>query len=320
MSDDIEAIVRRAAAEEAQQAEERRRESDERDRPRRVWDLFRQLECFENGSSLPGEEVRYADLLIRLCREARDAGLASGPPGGTPSNGGERLALEVLRLAFAGNGAAISNLLRKVPKTLGSRLVPALLDLVRYGVLGGPAPPADRFPDDVMFQLWLDWIRLESNPGVPVECVEWPEIRHFGRILSGHATFNNDTWEWLLDWLEAEHNLAGDDLLRTKRAEVVRLLRVACGKGPADRKQSGRGRGGRGKRNGPPKLEKRNPAKFQIYQRIKQEHEAGVGRGDIPARLKADRDFVEQVKEAKLTLNKKLVNAAFAFFAQPSRK
>jgi len=145
MSDDIDVIVRRAAEEEAQREEARRRESNERVRQGSVWDLFRQLEVFENGSSLPGEEARYADLLIRLCKEARAAGLASGLPDRTANDDGSRLALKVLQLAFAGNGAAISEVLRQVrqaPKTLGRQLVSALLDLLRYEILGRCAPPA----------------------------------------------------------------------------------------------------------------------------------------------------------------------------------
>ncbi len=59
--------------------------------------------------------------------------------------------------------------------------------------------------------------------------------------------------------------------------------------------------------------------KFQIYDRIRREHVAGIARRDIPERLRSDKDLMEQVKAAKLTVNKKLVKNALAYFNRPRK-
>jgi hypothetical protein len=67
-------------------------------------------------------------------------------------------------------------------------------------------------------------------------------------------------------------------------------------------------------------LEEGNPLKLQVYERIKLERENGLRPAKILERLKGDKEFAAQVQEAGLTLNKKLLNAAKAFFNQPNRK
>jgi hypothetical protein len=68
-----------------------------------------------------------------------------------------------------------------------------------------------------------------------------------------------------------------------------------------------------------PRLEESEPLKFQVYTRIHQEHTAGIKAGQIAERLKADKNFMEQVNDARLNLNSKLVRAALACFAQRKR-
>jgi hypothetical protein len=72
-------------------------------------------------------------------------------------------------------------------------------------------------------------------------------------------------------------------------------------------------------KGGKPRLEKSDPLKYKVYQRIKREHEAGVKPADIVDRLKTDTDFVVQVSEAELKLNSRLVKNALAYFV-PRKK
>jgi hypothetical protein len=66
-------------------------------------------------------------------------------------------------------------------------------------------------------------------------------------------------------------------------------------------------------------LEQSNAVKFQIYARIRKEHRPGEQYVDAVNRLKADKDFTEQVKSAGLHLNRKLVRAALALFDHRQR-
>ena len=65
-------------------------------------------------------------------------------------------------------------------------------------------------------------------------------------------------------------------------------------------------------------MKESNPWKFQVYERIKREHDAGTRPSDIPKQLRDDKDFAEQVEKAKLKLDRKLVKNALAYFG--SRK
>jgi hypothetical protein len=73
-------------------------------------------------------------------------------------------------------------------------------------------------------------------------------------------------------------------------------------------RRSKKGRGGRRP------LESRDPVKFQIYDRIRQEHDGGAKPRDIQDRLKHDKYFMEQIEQARLKLSKPLVKRALAFF------
>jgi hypothetical protein len=78
---------------------------------------------------------------------------------------------------------------------------------------------------------------------------------------------------------------------------------------------------GKKKRKGGRKpLEQSNPLKFQVYQRIQREHKPGEDYADVVTRLKMDKNFMEQVQQARLKLTRSLWRAALAFFQQPARK
>ncbi len=105
------------------------------------------------------------------------------------------------------------------------------------------------------------------------------------------ALFDLSGWEFELGWerTEAARQHAADDAA---------------------------GRGGRRRRGGRPRLEESSPLKFQIYQRIRQEHQPGKQYVETVKRLKADKQFVEQVTEAGLKLGTRLVRAALTAFAR----
>jgi hypothetical protein len=97
--------------------------------------------------------------------------------------------------------------------------------------------------------------------------------------------------------------------------------------------ETGEGDGGNGKRGnaeetgankrsgGKRPLEKSNPLKFQVYQRIQKEHQRGEEYVETVKRLRDDTNFVEQVKDAGLgKLDTKLVRNALAFFDYRNRK
>src|SRR5262249_17483836 len=88
-----------------------------------------------------------------------------------------------------------------------------------------------------------------------------------------------------------------------------------------DRGGTGHGRGsGKGKRRGGKRpLEISDPVKVQVYDRIKPEHRKGQAYVDAVARLKGDKDFVEQVERAGLKLNTTLVKKALALFDSRKR-
>jgi hypothetical protein len=79
------------------------------------------------------------------------------------------------------------------------------------------------------------------------------------------------------------------------------------------------GEGGKPKRTKKP-LEKSNPMKANVYNRIITEHKSGKKSAAILTALKDDRDFKELVNEAGLNLNPKLVHAALAWGNDPKRK
>jgi hypothetical protein len=83
---------------------------------------------------------------------------------------------------------------------------------------------------------------------------------------------------------------------------------------------NGTGTNSRRSRAGKRPLEKSNPLQLQVYQRIKQEFRAGEHYVDTIARLKSDTQFLEQVQEARLKLDSKLVRNALAFFEERERR
>jgi hypothetical protein len=89
--------------------------------------------------------------------------------------------------------------------------------------------------------------------------------------------------------------------------------------GPLPNGQRG-GIGSRKRKGGRPPLEKSNPRKSSIYSRIQREHAAGVRRKDIVTLLKDDKDFMDAVKEARLTFSLKLVKNALAYYLSQRKK
>jgi hypothetical protein len=75
----------------------------------------------------------------------------------------------------------------------------------------------------------------------------------------------------------------------------------------------------RNSQGGKRRLEVSNPIKFQIYQRIQQVHQPPDTYADTIDRLKADRQFTEQIRDIGLRLNSTLVKNALAFFDQRRR-
>ena len=59
--------------------------------------------------------------------------------------------------------------------------------------------------------------------------------------------------------------------------------------------------------------------KLQVYHFIQRLHRDGEKPADILAKLKADGDCMEQVRQAKLQANKKLIRAALAVLGQRER-
>jgi hypothetical protein len=72
-------------------------------------------------------------------------------------------------------------------------------------------------------------------------------------------------------------------------------------------------------KGGSPRLETRDPLMFQVYERIHREHLPKESYADVVERLMNDKDFVEQVRLADLTLNRKLVKNAIAAIEQRKR-
>jgi hypothetical protein len=79
---------------------------------------------------------------------------------------------------------------------------------------------------------------------------------------------------------------------------------------------------GKGKRGGgKPRLEQSNPLAFQVYKRIQQEHQPGEDYVDTVSRLKSDKNFNEQLREAGVgKLDTGLVRRALAFFDSRARE
>ena len=73
------------------------------------------------------------------------------------------------------------------------------------------------------------------------------------------------------------------------------------------------------KKGGRRPLEESNPLKFQIYQRIQQEHSPGEDYLTTVNRLKNDKDFMEQIRQGNEKLDTKLVRRALSFFDQRKR-
>jgi hypothetical protein len=86
--------------------------------------------------------------------------------------------------------------------------------------------------------------------------------------------------------------------------------RVAANPLAVDRPSGCRPKKGGRKRVGESKRDPKDRLKRQIYDRVQREHKAGCVGQALLTRLRADRQFADQVRDAGLTLNGKLIKAA----------
>jgi hypothetical protein len=106
----------------------------------------------------------------------------------------------------------------------------------------------------------------------------------------------------------------GDGEAHNRRKDALTRRDQGGAAGPGE--QTGR----RKRKGGRRPLEESNPLKFQVYERIQQVHQPGDEYVDTVRRLRADKDFVEQVKAAGLEkLDVALVRKAIALFDQRKR-
>jgi hypothetical protein len=117
----------------------------------------------------------------------------------------------------------------------------------------------------------------------------------------------------LTEWLEgqrAQHagtnRIGAADRGGVGHAEGDKSNRAGAGQAEGRGKKKGKG----GKRP----LEQSNLVKFQVYERIQREHHPDEEYVDTVERLRADKDFAEQVRAVRLKLNTDLVRNALAFF------
>jgi hypothetical protein len=108
------------------------------------------------------------------------------------------------------------------------------------------------------------------------------------------------------------------DVMRSTVEELIARLVAPVVEG-RDPRAARREPGKRKRTGGRPRLEKSNPLKFHVYERIRQEYQPGEEHVDMVSRLKADKDFFDQVKTAGLRPNTQLVRTALAFFEQRER-
>jgi hypothetical protein len=107
---------------------------------------------------------------------------------------------------------------------------------------------------------------------------------------------------------------------RLPKVDVKQADAAADSDAAAGEQADGRGSHRKARRRGAKTLKEKAPIKYQVYERIQREHQAGEQSHDTIERLKRDRQFLEQVQEAKLSLNPKLVRNALAYFATQSRR
>jgi hypothetical protein len=111
---------------------------------------------------------------------------------------------------------------------------------------------------------------------------------------------------------------------KTEALDALDLLereldrRFPIGIEPAETKPA-EGTERKGRRGGKRPLEESDPVRLQVYERIRREHRRGEEYVDAVGRLRANKDFAEQVQAAGLTLNTHLVRTALAFFDQRRR-
>jgi hypothetical protein len=152
---------------------------------------------------------------------------------------------------------------------------------------------------------------IEDSPNLQLllETAEAGQLTH-QKVVSGDLAHLRNAWHVALHLKLIETSMYEDDprqltsagrcALAQLRERGARPIRVLANK--AQRK------GGR------PRLAETDP-KLQVYQRIRRECESGESPAAIRDRLKADKDFMELLKAARLSLRTAFKNAR-AYFAQ----
>ena len=138
-------------------------------------------------------------------------------------------------------------------------------------------------------------------PVLPRPLADTPSM---GAVLQGTAG-------WVMDMLLLRR-LAEERERGESPSKLALDLAPRQQKPNRDRTKGHRAKG----RVGKPPLEKSNPVKLQVYERIKNEHQSGKPYADAIQRLQRDKDFMEQIRKAGLQLKSALVRAALAYFAQ----
>jgi hypothetical protein len=167
------------------------------------------------------------------------------------------------------------------------------------------------YPTDFLAEICqvLKWV--DSHPGA-----EWEDM---GPLLDVYYRWRDViNKEQLFDRLGTMYTVPG--LSGFGRIFLSKHCSQKPGQSKPQPDQGGKTTKAKSKRGGGRQpLEKQNPLKFQVYKRIHREHQPSEEYQDTLDRLKNDKDFVQQVADAKLKLNSKLVRNALAFFDQRNR-
>jgi hypothetical protein len=153
--------------------------------------------------------------------------------------------------------------------------------------------------------------------GLAVEALtEWEQTMERSEpVTVAYLDPSQENIEWheteSLDDQAESHLLALVQYVEAQLGAVLNLAAAARPLGPATGKQKRKG----GRRP----LEQSNPLKAQIYQRVQRAHVPGDDYLKTVSQLQADRDFIDQISEANMRLDTKLVRKALAFFDQRKR-
>jgi hypothetical protein len=157
----------------------------------------------------------------------------------------------------------------------------------------------------------LDYLKSNFTYDEIESCVVWWELSRTYGDATGKCAQEIDATS-LSEIASFVHELVGAKQPETPEgADADRVQ----GEGK-QRRAKGRNKGAGGK----PPLEKSNRLKFQVYERIKREHQPGNEYCVVIERLKKDRQFMEQLSDTKLKLTSQLVTKALAYFSTQQKR